>query len=194
MKTLTIFAGINGVGKTTLYNFENNYISNLGVRVNADELLIKAGGNWRSVNDMAKSAYETIKLIKKCVDDGVSYNKETTLVTPMLINEITNAKSLGYTVNLLFIGTDSYELCDERIKHRVEKGGHDIDRKLLEKRFEKQFQYLDRAIDVCDNVYLYENEESIKIVGVYEEGKKLYQNKNSNWLNNFLSQETALCK
>ena len=52
-KTFTIFAGVNGVGKSTLYVADN--LSDLGVRLNSDELVREAGLDWRSTEAQLKA-------------------------------------------------------------------------------------------------------------------------------------------
>lgn len=48
IKTFTVFAGVNGAGKSTLYAADNS--SDLGVRLNSDELVREAGADctWRA--------------------------------------------------------------------------------------------------------------------------------------------------
>lgn len=45
IKKFTIFAGVNGEGKSTLYYAETN--RDLGIRLNSDEILHSLGLDWK---------------------------------------------------------------------------------------------------------------------------------------------------
>ncbi len=46
MKRYTIFAGVNGAGKTSLYNVAFEHSEAIGLRVNLDEI-VRGLGDWR---------------------------------------------------------------------------------------------------------------------------------------------------
>ena len=50
MKKYTIVAGVNGAGKTTLYQMDPDL--RCDYRVNADEILVELGGDWRNASDI----------------------------------------------------------------------------------------------------------------------------------------------
>lgn len=50
MKKYTIVAGVNGAGKTTLYQADQ--IQKCDLRINADEILVELGGDWRNPADI----------------------------------------------------------------------------------------------------------------------------------------------
>ena len=54
-----------------------------------------------------------------------------------IINNIRKAKKLGYQIEMHYIGLDSVDIAKERVKQRVEHGGHGIDEKDIEKRYEE---------------------------------------------------------
>lgn len=58
---------------------------------------------------------------------------------------------------------DSVEKAKQRVKIRVAKGGHDIDSKLIERRFCTSLQNLNAPL--CDDVLLFDNSaESLKLI------------------------------
>lgn len=63
MKNYTIFAGINGAGKTSIYK-SIYYNENMDEkRINTDEMVARIG-SWQDNNIQIKCAREAVKLIK----------------------------------------------------------------------------------------------------------------------------------
>ena len=78
MKTYTIFAGVNGAGKTSIYKsiyYDENKDEK---RINTDEMVARVG-SWKDNNLQMKCAREAIKLIKQYISEDISFNQETTL-------------------------------------------------------------------------------------------------------------------
>ena len=94
-------------------------------RVNTDEL-VKEIGDWRNLSDVISAGKVAVKLIDQYFTEGISFNQETTLCGRSVIKNIRRAKALGYIVELHYIGVDSVETAKQRVKNRVEKGGHGI--------------------------------------------------------------------
>ncbi|NSB16088.1 putative ABC-type ATPase [Clostridium beijerinckii] len=62
MKRYTLFAGVNGAGKTSIYKsvfFNENYI---GKRINTDEMVARIG-SWQDNNLQIKAGREAVKMI-----------------------------------------------------------------------------------------------------------------------------------
>ena len=70
------------------------------------------------------------------------------------------AKSLGYVIEMDYVGVDSAEIAKERVKHRVEHGGHGIPEKDIEKRYEETFTQLNKILNDCDIIAFYDNTRS----------------------------------
>ena len=126
MPTYTIFAGVNGAGKSTLYSTLLQENHDFGVRVNSDEIVISNGGDWKNQSDQAKAMKMAVKLIKDCMNKGISFNQETTLSGRSIINNILNAKKSGFKIKLHYVGLESSKLAIQRVADRVSKGGHGI--------------------------------------------------------------------
>ena len=97
MATYTIFAGVNGAGKTSIYKstyFEQNKNEK---RINTDEMVTRIG-SWKDNNLQMKCAREAVKLIKKYILDGISFNQETTLSGRSIIKNIKFAKENGFYI------------------------------------------------------------------------------------------------
>ena len=180
-KVLYIFAGVNGAGKSTLYNSENldNEIK-YSTRINTDEIVRKIG-DWKNNSDQIKAAKIAINLRNDCLKYGKSFNEETTLTGKTILKTIDKAKELGYELQLFYVGVNNPEIAKERIRNRVEKGGHNIADEIVEKRYYESLKNLKQMITKFDEVYLYDNSIKYKHIFSFINNKILYKDKNVNW-------------
>ena len=65
------------------------------------------------------------------------------------------------------------DLAIERVADRVKVGGHGIKEKDIRKRYESSLQNLQTAIQLCDEVYVYDNIVSFRQVAIFKEGVRL---------------------
>jgi predicted ABC-type ATPase len=162
----TIFAGVNGSGKTSLYAVLKN-VTPLGDRVNIDEIAINMG-SWRDALTQVKAGREAIKRISAYIDGGGSFHLETTLPGATIVRQIKKAKAAGYRVKLYYIGLDSIETAIARVHRRVEKGGHGIDDNVIIKRFEHLPQRLRAIMPLCDRVVFYDNTVRFRQIAIMQ--------------------------
>ena len=186
MPTLTIFAGVNGAGKTSLYNQQKKYF-NFGERINPDEILTQFNGNWNSENDVTKSSLIALKKMNNLLKNKESFNWETTIVTFTLLSRLSIAKSLGYKIVFRFIGVGDVKTALDRIKFRVANGGHGVDTKTVEQRFSKQFNGLDEVLNYVDKAIFYDNSTKMKVVATYENHFFANIDKSVKWTKNLLT-------
>jgi hypothetical protein len=67
------------------------------------------------------------------------------------------AKSRGFEVVLIYIGTESVEINLARIKNRVLQGGHDVPEKDVRRRYQRSFRNLPIALARADHTILFDN-------------------------------------
>lgn len=94
---------------------------------------------------------------------------------------------MGYTISLNFIGVDNVEQSLKRISDRVKKGGHGIDKEIVERRFAHQFDNLPEALTLVDKAVFYDNKHTMKIVGVYCDRTLNFFNKSIPWVKNVVA-------
>lgn len=102
IKKFTIFAGVNGAGKSTLFSTEAE--DNLGIRLNSDEILHSLGLDWADSNAQILAGKQLLRLQKDCLEKGLSFNQETTLSGITILRTISQAKELGYSIHLRYVG------------------------------------------------------------------------------------------
>ena len=180
-KIFYLFAGVNGAGKATLYNTESLDINIKDtVRINTDEIVRKIG-NWKNDSDQIKAAKIAINLRNNCFQCGKSFNEETTLTGKTILKNIDKAKEQGYELQLFYVGLNSSDIAKERVKNRVEKGGHNIENDVIEKRYYESLKNLKKIISKFDKVYLYDNSIKYKNIFLFSDNTILFKDKNITW-------------
>ena len=180
-KIFYLFAGVNGAGKSTLYNTESLDINIKDtVRINTDEIVRKIG-NWKNDSDQIKAAKIAINLRNNCFQCGKSFNEETTLTGKTILKNIDKAKEQGYELQLFYVGLNSSDIEKERGKNRVEKGGHNIENDVIEKRYYESLKNLKKIISKFDKVYLYDNSIKYKNIFLFSDNTILFKDKNITW-------------
>ena len=102
--------------------------------VNADEI-----ARGLSPFNPESVAIEAGKLMLQRIKDLLardeSFSIETTLATRSYVNLVRKAQDRGYSVSLLYFWLDSPELAMRRVAERVSKGGHDIPKQTIRRRY-----------------------------------------------------------
>ena len=168
MKKYIVIAGVNGAGKSTLYQT----IENLKEmpRVNVDEI-VREIGDWKNIADVFKAGKMAVKRIMQYFDEGITFNQETTLCGQTIIRNILKAKELGYFIELHYVGVDSVEVAKDRVKYRVQQGGHGIPESDIEKRYEETFERLNCILKECNLIAFYDNTESFRRFAICKNGE-----------------------
>ena len=183
MATYTIFSGVNGVGKTTMYKSVYYDENKDEKRINTDEMVASIG-SWSDSNLQMKCAREAVKLIREYINNGISFNQETTLTGNSIVKNIINAKEKGFYVVINYIGVESPEIAKERVKIRVSKGGHGIPDEDIERRYYESLKNLQRVISICDEINIYDNTEMFKEIVNIKNGNILWRANNiPRWAN-----------
>lgn len=149
MKLYTIIGGVNGCGKSSLTGALKAERSDLGTVLDGDRP----------------------STIDECLEKGVSFTQETTLSGARTERTIRRAKDLGYTIRLYYIGLDTVEESLGRIQNRVAKGGHNIPREDVERRFSTRFADVLRVLPYCDEARFFDNDNGFVEVAEYRNGE-----------------------
>ena len=134
MKQLYILAGANGSGKSTISKV---LLPSEGiVYVNPDDIA-------RELNPAdppsakISAGRETLRRIDELLDKEVSFAIESTLSGAGYVAMVNRAKNLGYDVTIAYVYVDSPEFCLERIRVRVQNGGHDVPADDVRRRYDR---------------------------------------------------------
>lgn len=164
MKLYTIIGGVNGCGKSSLTGALKAERSDLGLLIDVDKLAAQLG----SPVEGGKAA---VRKIDECLEKGISFTQETTLSGARTERTIRRAKERGYTIRLYYIGLDTMEESLGRIANRVSKGGHDIPKEDVERRFQSRFADVLRVLPYCDEARFFDNDNGFMEVAEYRNGE-----------------------
>lgn len=95
---------------------------------------------------------------------GISFSFETVMSHVSKLDEITEAKKLGYKIYLYFICLDEPTVNVSRVKNRVEKGGHDVDQDKIISRYGNTLTNLFPALKMADRAYLFDNSDEMRLI------------------------------
>ena len=135
MKNLFIISGCNGAGKTTASYTILPQILDCKEFVNADEIA-RGLSPFNPEIVAIKAGKLMLSRINELLDAGENFAFETTLATKSFLKTIKKAKEKGYYVTLLFFWLTTPELAIERVKIRVEEGGHNVPPDVIRRRYE----------------------------------------------------------
>lgn len=156
-KNLYIIAGCNGAGKTTASLTILPEIIECKEFVNADEIA-KGLSPFQPEKVAFESGRIMINRINELLKAGENFAFETTLSTRSYKNKIIQAKEKGYTITLLFFWLKNVELAIERVKIRVEEGGHNIPENVIERRYFRGINNLFKIyLPIVDGALIFDN-------------------------------------
>ncbi len=157
MPKLYIVSGCNGSGKTTASYSLLPEMLECSEFVNSDEFAKGLSPYGPEKVPLQASRYMLMKiqyLFRKKKDFGI----ETTLATRTMLRMIADAQKGGYFVTVIYFWLDSPELAAERVRARVEKGGHNISRDTIVRRYYMGLEYFfSDYTRLCDRWILADN-------------------------------------
>ena len=158
-KHLYIIAGCNGAGKTTASMTILPKSLLVKEFVNADEIA-KGLSPFNPEGVAIEDGRLMLERIKYLINKEESFSIETTLATRSYINLVMDAHKRGYIVNIIYFWLESPELAANRVAERVSKGGHDIPRDVIFRRYSKGINNLfNLFMDKVDVWAIYDNSQ-----------------------------------
>ena len=156
-KNLYIIAGCNGAGKTTASFTILPEIIDCKEFVNADEIA-KGLSPFQPETVAFEAGRIMLNRINELLKGTENFAFETTLATKIYRSKIKEARQNEYTVTLLFFWLQTVELAKERVKVRVQEGGHNIDNDIIERRYTRGIRNLfDIYLPIVDGALIFDN-------------------------------------
>lgn len=160
MPRMYIISGCNGSGKTTASYTLLPEMLECNQFVNSDEFAKSLSPFNPSEASVSASRY-MLQKIYYLLGNHMDFCVETTLATRSLMGIINDAKSRGYTVNILYFWLKSPEMAIARVKSRVEAGGHNIPENVVRRRYYMGLNYFfETYAPICDRWMLADNSSS----------------------------------
>ena len=159
MPRMFILSGCNGSGKTTASYTLLPEILECREFVNSDEFAKSLSPFNPDAAYITASRYMLMKT-KYLFRERADFCIETTLATRSLGKMVTAAQQQGYFVTVLYFWLNSPDLAVERVRARVEAGGHFIPEDVVRRRYIVGLNYFFRDyVPACDRWILSDNSE-----------------------------------
>lgn len=157
MPTIYIIAGSNGAGKSTAANVILPQFLNCREFVNADS--IAAGlSPFQPETVSFQAGRIMLNRIKELISEEKTFAFETTLTAKSYIPLLYEAKKKKYRIVLFYFWINSVNLALARIADRAKKGGHDIPKDVVERRFERSlFNLVNLFIPMSEEWSIFDN-------------------------------------
>jgi predicted ABC-type ATPase len=160
MPDVFIIGGSNGSGKTTVaLRILPNFLDTFEY-VNADQIAFGLSPfNPESVAIQAGRLM--LERMDYLANAGTNFAFETTLAARNFARFLSKCKTKGYTINLIDFWLQSPELAIERVRRRVESGGHNIPEDVIRRRYERgRRNLIELYFPLCDTWIVYNNSSS----------------------------------
>jgi len=159
MPRLRLIAGPNGSGKTTLTDkLREEFDVPLGQYTNPDEIELSladliADKQGRSIWAQKISKDQREGWLQK----GISHSYESVMSHPSHIDYINEANHKGFKSYLYYVCLPDPLINTQRVKERVEMGGHPVPESKILSRYNKSLDHLYEMASICHRVYFFDN-------------------------------------
>lgn len=116
-----------------------------------------------------------MKLLNYYINNGISFNQETTLSGKTIVKNIITSKSKGFHVAMNYIGVESPDIAKERVRIRVSKGGHGVSEEVIERRYFESLRNLKNVINICDELNIYDNTNKFEQIAYIVNGELIWK-------------------
>ncbi|MDQ2731215.1 MAG: zeta toxin family protein [Armatimonadota bacterium] len=99
-------------------------------------------------------------LRQKLLDQRSSFTFETVMSNPDKVTLLAKAQELGYRTYLYYVATENPAINIERVRSRVEQGGHDVPEDKIVSRYTRSLDLLMDAIRHSNRAYIFDNSTS----------------------------------
>lgn len=161
--SITVFAGPNGSGKTTITNLLAAQMQ-IGPLINADVMAANAAreeGFDQAPHELQmRAAIEAESLRKSMIKDRLSFTTETVMSdSDRWLRFFKEAREQGFFLRLIFISTTDPVINIARVAQRVAAGGHHVDPEKVRSRYYKTHAFLPAVIDLVDEALVFDNSD-----------------------------------
>jgi predicted ABC-type ATPase len=166
----TAIAGANGSGKSTLTRSNRALFASIPI---LDPDALAQAIQVQAASPLA-AGRQVLSIAEAHLRDHRSFAVETTLAGRNYLKMMQRARSQGYSIVLVYIGTQDVEINLLRIRHRVLTGGHDVPETDVRRRYTRSLSNLPEAISRADHSILLDNstDEGYRVVALIDAGQQ----------------------
>lgn len=176
--TCYVIGGPNGAGKTTFAMDYLPEIAGCNNYINAD-MIAYGISPLDSVSVQLEAGRIFLNEVHKNIERRVDFAFETTLAGRSYIKLLKKLKEDGWKIVLFFLWIPDADFSKDRVRQRVEEGGHDIPDEAIYRRYPRIMNnLLNIYMPLCDKITCYNNSfpEPILIFEINEEGSNIIDN------------------
>lgn len=152
--TLTIICGPNGSGKSTLTDALMREFE-FGRYINADEIASRLTGSPDEASREAQRLAEAAR--EECLAERIDFSFETVFSHPSKLEFMERAAALGYFVFVIFVTIENPAINVDRVRLRVEAGGHDVPEDRIVARWHRTMKLLPEIVRRCHRAMIFDN-------------------------------------
>jgi predicted ABC-type ATPase len=153
---LTIVAGSNGCGKSTLTASARTNLQEFPV-LDPDAIARSLQSTVDSQNSDIGAGKRVLRLAEEHIAAHESFTVETTLSGNTYLRMAARAKDAGFNLVVFFVGTSSVEINIARVQARVRKGGHDVPEEDQRRRFPRTLANMAKLLPLADLAVIFDN-------------------------------------
>jgi predicted ABC-type ATPase len=124
-------------------------------------------------NSNIEAGKEVLRRAEEAIASGETFTVETTLSGSTYLKMAVRAKRAGFVLMVIFIGTASVEINLERVRARVELGGHDVPEEDQRRRYPRTLANMKRLFPQADLATVWDNstEQGHRLIGFGSPGR-----------------------
>jgi len=153
---LTILAGSNGCGKSTLTSSAREEFQQAPV-LDPDAIAKSIRDTLPGTDSDIEAGKRVLRSAEGLIESGQSFTVETTLSGSTYLRMAARVKAKGFLVAVIFVGTDSVEINIDRVRARVAKGGHDVSEEDQRRRYPRTLANMKKLLPLADFVVVLDN-------------------------------------
>lgn len=168
---VVVIAGPNGAGKTTLSPFLLRDTLGVLEYVNADPIAHGLSGfNPGSV--ALEAGRVMLNRLHELAEQRKTFALETTLAAKHYAGWIRRLREDGYAFQLMFLWLPSPDLAVQRVRARVNAGGHDVPEQVIRRRYAAGLRNFSKLYQPLANTWaVYDNSESPNPIMIAQGGE-----------------------
>ncbi len=172
--TFWIVAGPNGLGKSSLYENTEFEAFDQSVWIINPDLLTERIRRVEKL-PLAQANIEAVVRIEAWLEASIrAYQTvavETVLSTDKYRRLVIEAKRREFAIRLIFVMLNSPDLNVQRVRLRVEKGGHDVPEASIRRRWTRSLAQLPWFLEQADQAALFDNSGAVpRLIGQKQAG------------------------
>jgi len=153
---LTILAGSNGSGKSTLTSSVREEFQQAPI-LDPDAIAKSIRDTLQGTDSDIEAGKKVLRRAEELIESNQSFTVETTLSGSTYLRMAARAKDAGFLIAVIFVGTNSVEINIERVKARVQKGGHDVPEADQRRRYPRTLANMKKLLPLADLVVILDN-------------------------------------